>query len=88
MNINTTRAILAVLAFLGLAGCIAGLYLTELPAGARDILLVTVGALIALSKESYGYFFGSSAGSQRKDELYLGGRNETIAIDASTGSSV
>lgn len=76
MNINTTRAILAVLAFLGLAGCIAGLYLTELPAGARDILLVTIGAMITLSKDAYGYFFGSSAGSQRKDEMLFSGQNE------------
>lgn len=71
-----TKTILAVLIFLALCGCLAGLYTVAIPDGARDILLVMLGVVAALVKDVYGYYFGSSDGSQRKTEL-LGGRKPT-----------
>lgn len=82
MQQEKTKAILAILIFFALVGCITGLYLRELPTGARDILLVLLGVVAALVKDVYGYYFGSSDGSQRKTELLGGIVNETPAAPA------
>lgn len=37
--------------------------------GMRDALLIMVGALAAMSTSVVNYYFGSSSGSARKDEL-------------------
>lgn len=81
MQQEKTKTILAILIFFALVGCIAGLYLRELPPGARDILLVLIGVVAALVKDVYGYYFGSSDGSQRKTELLGGIANETKPAD-------
>lgn len=50
-------------------GVLAALIFKVVPQESRDILLVLVGALTASWKDTYGYYFGSSAGSARKDEI-------------------
>lgn len=82
MQQEKTKTMLAILIFFALVGCIAGLYLRELPPGARDILLVLLGVVAALVKDVYGYYFGSSDGSQRKTELLGGIVDETSAAPA------
>lgn len=45
------------------------LYLHEIPVSQRDIALIVIGALIASFKDVGNYFTGSTAGSQRKDDV-------------------
>lgn len=51
-----------------MAVVIALLYLEPKP-GAKDALLITLGALVSMVKDVYGYYFGSSEGSTRKTEI-------------------
>lgn len=60
---------LAVLIFIGFMACLFLLFYSTMPEGAKDFILVAVGALIATLKDVYGYYFGSSEGSNRKTEL-------------------
>lgn len=39
------------------------------PDASKDVLLILLGALTVQSKEVYGYYFGSSAGSAKKDDI-------------------
>lgn len=41
---------------------------TDLPAGAREVLLVLVGVLAGAFKDVVGYFMGSSLSSAKKDQ--------------------
>jgi len=41
----------------------------EIPASSRDLLSLVIGALIGSFSTVIGYFFGSSAGSSKKDEI-------------------
>lgn len=62
--IPASLAILAVVAFLG---CLYALFTRAIPDGAaRDVLMMLIGALIAIVKDLYGYYFGSSSGSSEK----------------------
>lgn len=45
--------------------CIVALFIADVPAQSRDLLLVTLGALVAIVKDVYGFEFGSSKDSQR-----------------------
>lgn len=60
---------LAVLAIAGFFGLIYLLIYTEPPAGVRDAMLVLVGAVAGGYSTVLNYYFGSSSGSARKDEI-------------------
>lgn len=64
---DKTPAVLACLAVIGLVFAISLLAFHVLPPGSESGLLVLIGGLAASYKDVYGYYFGSSAGSQGKD---------------------
>lgn len=72
MNIEVTRASLALLVAISLGVCLYLLFMVPMPSLSRDIILVIIGALVATFKDVYGYYFGSSEGSTRKTELLKG----------------
>lgn len=61
--------------FLGMLICgmfmsaIVGLFFVEPPMGGREALLILIGSLGAAFGAVINYWFGSSSGSARKDEL-------------------
>jgi len=58
---------LAVAAVFAFMGCLYALFTRTIPEGAaRDVLMMLIGALIAIVKDLYGYYFGSSSGSSEK----------------------
>jgi CDP-diglyceride synthetase len=61
--------VLAALAILTLAFCIYMVGFRTLPASGHDAIILLLGAVIGITKDVYGYTFGSSAGSDRKTEL-------------------
>lgn len=69
METSRIKAWLAILAFFGFIGCLYLLFFRELPAGAKDIILIVIGTLIGLVKDVYSFFFGSSSGSEKKTAL-------------------
>lgn len=62
---NQRGDILAYGAIGALIACIIALFFTDVPPQSRDLLLVTLGALVAIVKDVYGFEFGSSKDSQR-----------------------
>jgi membrane protein DedA with SNARE-associated domain len=48
---------------------VVALFYVEPPSGAREPLLILVGALAAAFGSVVSYFFGSSSGSAEKNEL-------------------
>lgn len=66
---SKTPAALAWVAILTLAFCIYMLGFRTLPSTGHDALMLLIGAVVGICKDVYGYFFGSSAGSDRKTEL-------------------
>lgn len=72
MNIEATRAALALLVTISLGVCLYLLFCVEMPNTSRDIILVIIGALVATFKDVFGYYFGSSEGSTRKTEIMRG----------------
>lgn len=62
---NLRGDVLAYSAIGALILCILALFVAEVPAGSRDLLLVTLGALVAIVKDVFGFEFGSSKDSQR-----------------------
>lgn len=62
---NTRGDILAYGALGALIMCILALFAFDVPAQSRDLLLVTLGALVAIVKDVFGFEFGSSKGSER-----------------------
>lgn len=69
MNPQTMRSLLALIAVVLLAGSFATIALVPMAHEAKDVLLVLLGAIIALAKDSYAYFFGTSQSSQDKTAL-------------------
>lgn len=67
-DINTPRylAVFAVACFIGL--CVAVLKGVEPAQGMKDTFLILVGAAIAVFKDVYGFYFGSSSGSRENQE--------------------
>lgn len=60
-------ALFAVVCFVGLVfGVLHGLDVAQ---GMKDTFLILVGAAIAVFKDVYGYYFGSSSGSAEKSRL-------------------
>lgn len=68
-----TPKALAIGITLGFFGLLAFLLRTEPPAGSRDILNIMLGSLGSAWIGVVTYYFGSSAGSDRKTEL-MGGK--------------
>lgn len=62
---NLRGDILAYGALGALILCILALFAFEVPPQSRDLLLVTLGALVAIVKDVFGFEFGSSKDSQR-----------------------
>lgn len=60
-------------AFCLLGAVIIFLLTRELPQTAKDTLLVVLGVLVSAVKDVYGYYFGSSAGSDAKTQLLANG---------------
>lgn len=75
---NIRGDVLAYGALGALIMCILALFAFDVPAQSRDLLLVTLGALVAIVKDVFGFEFGSSKGSERNaqavvDQLKNGG---------------
>ena len=71
MQIGTKSIMPGVLATFAVA-CFVGLVFgvlhgVDVAAGMKDTFLILVGAAITVFKDVYGFYFGSSAGSQAKD---------------------
>lgn len=64
-----SHVFLAVVVCSMFASALIGLFMFEPPAGAREPLLILVGALAAQFGAVVQYWFGSSAGSAQKNEL-------------------
>jgi len=62
---NLRGDILAYAAVGGMTGCILLLFVFKVPEESREILLVVMGALVAIVKDVFGFEFGSSKDSQR-----------------------
>lgn len=62
---NRRGDILAYAAMGGLIGDSIALFFFSVPQTSRDLLLVVLGALVAIVKDVYGFEFGSSKDSQR-----------------------
>lgn len=62
---NTRGDVLAYSAIGSLILCIFLLFVAKVPPESRDLLLVTLGALVAIVKDVFGFEFGSSKGSER-----------------------
>lgn len=70
----TRRTILAFIAVLGFLGSLSGLFYIALTGqvidtGAKDILVYALGCLTGMVTSVYSFDFGSTQGSQRKDEI-------------------
>jgi len=61
-------ALLAVVVNAAFFGVIFSLIFRTFPEGSRDTLLILLGALAAGWKDVFGYYFGSSSSSARKDD--------------------
>jgi len=62
---NIRGDVLAYGALAALGACIVLLFFLEPAPQSRDLLLVTLGALVAIVKDVFGFEFGSSKGSER-----------------------
>lgn len=72
---NTRGDVLAYGAIGALLACIFLLFFSDVPQGSRDLLLVTLGALVAIVKDVYGFEFGSSKDSQRNAQAVVNALN-------------
>ena len=61
--------ILGIAANIGFFSTVWFLLFRTMPVESKDVLLLLLGALTATFKDVYGYYFGSSAGSAKKDDL-------------------
>lgn len=78
LQIQTHSYTMPALAFLGvlvLGFCIYMVGFRELPTTGRDAMMILLGIVSAITKDIYGYFFGSSAGSDEKTKLLANGGN-------------
>lgn len=66
---SRTPTMLAWAAVLTLLACIYMLGFRTLPQTGHDVLMMLLGTVAATYKDVYGYFFGSSAGSDAKTSL-------------------
>jgi hypothetical protein len=66
---SKTPTMLAWAAVLTLLACIYMLGFRSLPDSGHDVLMMLLGTVAATYKDVYGYFFGSSAGSDAKTAI-------------------
>ena len=66
---NNIKALLSFLAMVGFLVCLYLLFLVGIPPASKDVVLVLIGALTGVVKDVYGFYFGSSSGSERKTEI-------------------
>jgi threonine/homoserine/homoserine lactone efflux protein len=69
MQNERARAWIAGTIIVGFFAVLAALMQLTLPEGVREAMLVMLGALTAALTAVISYYFGSSSGSTRKDEL-------------------
>ncbi len=63
------RGALAILAVLMLAWAFGQVLTVPPPAASRDAVMILIGAFIAIAKDVYAYFFGTSKSSADKNDL-------------------
>lgn len=73
--IKARQPVLAMLAVLGFLGCLSALlYLTttgtKIDSGVKDILVYALGCLTSIVMMVYTFDFGTSSGSQGKDQVF------------------
>lgn len=73
---SRTPTMLAWAAVLTLLACIYMLGFRTLPSTGHDVLMMLLGTVAATYKDVYGYFFGSSAGSDAKTAI-IANQNST-----------
>jgi hypothetical protein len=61
-----------IVAFIGL---VYSLLRVQVPQTNNDVMMLLLGAMTAIVKDLYGYYFGSSESSARKTEL-MGAKND------------
>lgn len=66
---NYMLYILSALAIALLASLTFYILRHEVPQGIRDMVMMIVGAVLAIVKDIYGYYFGSSYGSALKNDI-------------------
>lgn len=71
MNKHTgkVQAAIAFLVIFGFYACIWLAMTRDVTVGMRDALLILIGSIAAAFGVVVGYYFGSSSGSAKKDEL-------------------
>lgn len=65
---DTVVPILAILASVGLIGAIGAVFFMDVPDEESKVLWLLLGALIGISNQVYGYYFGSSESSAKKTD--------------------
>jgi hypothetical protein len=70
---DTQQLILAALAPFALVAALFALFFIAIPDGSKEMISMLLVALVALSKDVYGFEFGSSRGSRDKDKPRPGG---------------
>ena len=61
--------LLGITANIGFFATVGFLLFRTMPVESKDVLLLLLGALTATFKDVYGYYFGSSSGSAKKDDM-------------------
>lgn len=79
MDSKRFKSWLAVFAIIAFIGLMFHLLYQKVPSENNDVMMILLGALTAIVKDLYGYYFGTSEGSQRKTEL-LGDKNASNPI--------
>lgn len=74
---SQTPNVLSALAVVSLLGCIGLVAFVPLPDKSMDAILILLGVVAGSYKDVYAYYFGSSAGSDRKTELMASGKTES-----------
>lgn len=75
---DKTPAVIALASFVGFFGVLAMLIFKDIPAGAKDALLIMLGTLGGIVTSITAYYYGSSAGSAAKSkqlEQLTGGKS-------------
>jgi DNA mismatch repair protein MutH len=66
---SVSRNMVGAFAMSTAAGIIAGLFLTEIPAGNRDVAMVALGVALGWAGAVVQFHYGSSEGSKSKTDL-------------------
>lgn len=75
---DKTPAVIATVSFIGFFGILAALMFVDIKPGAKDALMIMLGALGGIVTSITAYYYGSSAGSAAKskaiEQITLGGK--------------